>query len=62
MTDLTETLTDILCKDVRECLADYGVPGEVIDDDVEFRASMQATADYILLVVAAGQKEGSQDG
>jgi hypothetical protein len=53
MTTLLDAVTEILCKDVRECLADYEVSGEAVSGDVEFRASMQSTADYILLVVAA---------
>ncbi len=57
MADMLDTVTDILCRDMKECLADYDVDEELVRNDPEFGASMRLTAEHIILLIQNGTFE-----
>lgn len=54
MSTLIDAVTSILCKDMKDCLSDYGVDEELVRNDPEFGMSMRLTAEHILQLVENG--------
>ncbi len=60
MATLLDTVTSILCEDMKDCLSDYGIDEELVRNDPEFGMSMRLTAEHILQLVENGTFETAE--